>query len=158
MLPSLTLRTMTPFDAFDDMRRVMDRLFDGAVIPSGTAPWRVPADVVETDGELRFSMDIPGVKPEDINVTVEKDVLTVSGERSWSHEEKDGEYRRLERRYGRFQRSFVLPSQVDANRIAAQYENGVLTVVLPKLEEAKPRRIPINATNGGRQIEAASTN
>jgi len=163
MLPSLTRRRFqaSPFEALWDMRREMDRMFSGLTqdveVPvSGY----MPADVLETDEELRFTLDVPGFEPDQLNVTVENNVLTVSGERNWEHEEgkkegkKEGEYHLFERRYGRFERSFALPQRVDADKIRADYQNGVLAIALPKIEQARPRRITVKAGNGARKIES----
>jgi HSP20 family protein len=157
MLPSLTRRNpASPFEALWDMRREVDRLFNGVTSTYEASTWTLPAEVVETPNELKFRLDAPGLKPEDIDVSVENNVLSVSGERKWEHEEgkPEGEYHIFERRYGRFERSFALPRRVDASRIEAHYENGVLTLTMPKLEEAKPRRIQIKPGEGGRKIEA----
>jgi HSP20 family protein len=155
MLPSLTSRRrfqMSPFEALWDMRREMDRVFNEGVDTSVSG--YMPADVLENDNELRFRIDVPGLDPENINVTVENNVLTVSGEREWEREEgkPEGEYHLFERRYGRFERSFALPRRVSAEKIDATVDNGVLTIVLPKLEEAKPRKIAVKAGNGGHRI------
>ena len=152
MLPSLT----SPFDALWDMRREMDRLFGSAGAYEAPGAWPVPAEVVETDNEYRFNIDLPGLKPDEIDLTVENNVLTVSGERKWEREEgkPEGEVHLFERRYGRFQRSFALPRRVETNTIDAKYENGVLTITLAKAEEARPRRIEIGNGGTGRKIES----
>lgn len=158
MLPSLTSRRraqVSPFDALWDMRREMDRVFNGMGQDVDTSvSGYMPADVLENDAELKFSIDVPGLDPENLNVTVENSVLTVSGERSWQREEgkPEGDYHLFERRYGRFERSFALPQRVDAEKIDATVDNGVLTIVLPKLEEARPRKIAVKPGNGGRSI------
>lgn len=160
MLPSLTTRRRnpqsSPFEALWDMRREMDRLFSGVSqnVDTSVAGY-MPADVLETDNELRFTIDVPGLDPDQIDVTVENNVLTVSGERTWEHEEgkQEGDYHLFERRYGRFERSFALPQRVNAEGIQATCDHGVLTIVLPKLEEARPRRIQVKAGNGARKIE-----
>jgi HSP20 family protein len=158
MLPSLTSRRRhqtSPFEALWDMRREMDRMFNGVTQGVDTSvSGYMPADVIENDNELRFAIDVPGLDPDNISVTVENNVLTVSGERAWEYEEgkPDGEYHLFERRYGRFERSFALPQRVNAEQIDATVDNGVLTILLPKLEEAKPRKIAVKAGNGGRKI------
>jgi len=158
MLPSLTTRRSltSPFDALWDMRREMDRLFGGAGAYEAPAAWPVPAEVIETDNEYRFHIDLPGLSADQIDLTVENNVLTVSGERKWEREEgkPDGEVHVFERRYGRFERSFALPRRVDANTIDASYDNGVLTIRLAKAEEARPRRIEIGTGRNGRRIES----
>jgi HSP20 family protein len=152
MLPSLTRRgqAISPFDALWDMRREIDRMFSGST-ELATQAWAMPAEVVETDNEIRFVVEAPGLRPEDLDVTVENNVLTVSGEKKVEHDEGEkGEYHLYERRYGRFERSFALPRRVDTEHVDANYENGVLTVTLRKSESAKPRRIKVD--NGARQI------
>lgn len=158
MLPSLIVRrATTPFDALWDMRREMERLMNGLTTETQTTSWYLPAEVLETDNEIRFQIEVPGLRPDDIDLTVENHVLTVSGERKWEHEEgkKEGDYHVFERRYGKFERSFAVPQQVNTAKIDASYENGVLKVTLPKMEEAKPRRIQIHATDPHR-IESGS--
>ena len=152
MLPSLTRRThnVSPFDALWDMRREMDRLFNAST-EAATQAWAMPAEVVETDNEIRFVVEAAGLRPEDIDVTVENNVLTISGEKKVERNEGDkGEYHLYERRYGRFERSFALPRRVDTEHVNADYDNGVLTVTLKKSEAAKPRRIKVG--NGAREI------
>jgi HSP20 family protein len=114
----------------------------------------MPAEVVETEEEIRFDVEAPGFRLEDLDVTVENSVLTIAGEKKFEQPEgrKESDFRLFERRYGRYQRSFALPPTVRGDRCEARYENGVLTVRLPKSEEAKPRRIQIEGA-GSRQIE-----
>jgi HSP20 family protein len=127
-----------------DMSREMDRLMNSPWTEERSAQWGLPAEVVETDDEIRFDIEAPGLRIEDIDITLENNVLTVSGEKKFEFEEegrKDSDYRLFERRYGGFQRSFRVPTTVSGARCQARYENGVLTVRLPKAEESKPRRI-----------------
>ena len=100
-------------------------------------------------------IEIPGLRPEEIELTVENNVLTVSGEKRWQKEDgkPEGEYHLLERRYGKFARAFALPHKVNAAAIQATCDQGVLTVVLPRLEEAKARRIEVRSGASGREIE-----
>ncbi|HEX9106389.1 MAG TPA: Hsp20/alpha crystallin family protein [Longimicrobiales bacterium] len=160
MLPILRNRLagVAPFETVWDMQREMDRLLDTVWgrTPSEPAGWSVPADVVETDNEIRCLLEVPGLKLEDINVTLENNVLTVSGEKKFEElqgEDAKGTYHQ-ERRYGRFDRSFILPRNVDASRVNASYDNGVLTISLPKTEESKPRRVEIRAGDGAQKITA----
>lgn len=152
----LPIRTRgSALDSLIGMSREMDRLVS-SMWPDfeNGSPWGMPAEVVETDDEIRFEVEMPGFREEDIEVTLENNVLTISGEKKSEREEgqKDSDYRLYERRYGRFQRSFTVPPTVRADDTNATYENGVLSIRLPKSEEAKPRRIRIAAGNGGRQI------
>jgi HSP20 family protein len=132
--------------------------FDDFLMPMSRLGMRLPeTDVVETESEIRVVCDLPGMKAEDINLDLENNVLTISGERQEEHEEgRAGEsYHMTERRWGRFTRSFVLPRQVEQERIEANYAEGVLTVTIPKNESARRRRIEISdGGHGGRRIEA----
>lgn len=105
----------------------------------------VPAcDIQETAGHHVMHFDLPGIKQEDIQIEMNNNQLIISGERKTDNHYEDSNVQRVERSFGRFQRSFTLPQNVDAQKIEANYENGVLTLVLPKTEEAKPRQIKIN--------------
>lgn len=139
-----TRRTNNPFvsdlpvsTAFEDM---MSRLFNE---PAGARPWSPAVDIAETDNELVLKADVPGVKLDDINIEVENGTLSISGSRSHSSEGNAGGYHRQERFYGSFHRAFVLPETVDLEKVAAGYENGVLTITMPKKEVAKPRTIKV---------------
>lgn len=126
---------------------------------SGMDLLRAPnADVMETTDDLRVTVELPGLRPEDVEVSLEDNVLTISGEKQEERrqEGRDERWHLAERRYGRFSRSFVLPRDVEHDRIQAHYENGVLHVTIPKSEKVKPRRIEIQDGNGQRQIEASS--
>ena len=107
--------------------------------------WEPFVDIYETADEVVVHAELPGMNREDIELTMEKGVLTLSGQRQANNDAPADSYLRLERRYGRFVRSFALPGVVDHDNIKAEYANGVLTVRLPKLEAAKPRRIEIAA-------------
>jgi HSP20 family protein len=138
---------MTLWNAFDD------RFFDDFWRTAGRAPARAtefePAvDVVEHENAFELRVELPGVKAEEIDISVDGNTLTLRGERNYSDEQrkKDGYYR-LERRYGRFQRMFTLPQTVDSTAIAADLSNGVLTLKLPKQELAKPRKIAVSGAS-----------
>jgi HSP20 family protein len=117
------------------------------------------ADVMETENEIRVLVELPGMSPDDVELNLENNVLTISGEKREERREEDRENRwhLSERRYGRFSRSFVLPRDVEQERIAAQFENGVLSVSIPKSDKAKPRRIEIRGGNGQKQVGTGST-
>jgi len=104
------------------------------------------ADIVETDGQIQVKVDLPGHSPENIQVELEGDTLTIKSERKTEKQEKGQNYLHTERSYGVYSRSFVLPSSVDGSKPEAQYANGVLTVTLPKREEAKSKVIPVKAS------------
>src|SRR5215469_5445672 len=108
------------------------------------ADWTPLADITEDDKEYLIKAELPEMKKEDVKVTVENGVLTVSGERKFEKEEKKKKYHRVERGYGTFMRSFTLPDDADGNKIKAEFKNGLLTVHLPKTEHAKPKQIEIN--------------
>ena len=110
---------------------------------SAAASWVPPVDVLEEKDHIRIVLELPGVKPEDVNISLEQNVLTISGTKQQQAEERTERVHRYERTYGAFERSFTLPASVDAQNIKASYENGVLTVTLPKTEKAKPRQIPV---------------
>ena len=115
------------------------------------------ADVVETQNDIRVYLDIPGMRPDDIDISLENNILTISGERSaeWQEGDEKNTWHLSERRYGRFSRSFVLPRDVDADRIDANFDNGVLQLSIPKSEKARRRKIEIRSGTGsnGREIE-----
>jgi HSP20 family protein len=119
----------------------------------GGALMRAPeTDVMETEREIRVITEMPGLNREDIEVDVENNVLTVRGEkREQRTEGQEGRYHLAERRYGTFSRSFVLPRDVEADGIQASFENGVLTVTVPKSERARRRRVEIGADGAGQQ-------
>ena len=111
-----------------------------------TATWLPPVDIYENgDHDVVVKLEVPDMKREDFTVTLEDDVLTVSGERKASSDVKDGDYRRRERTFGAFSRSFTLPTSVDGGRVQATYADGVLTITLPQRPEAKPRSIEVKA-------------
>ena len=115
----------------------------------------VPAVDIEESGDTLFvRAEVPGLKPEDIDIRFENGVLTIRGERRFENQGGDRNFHRVERAYGSFTRSFTLPSSVDADRVSANYRDGVLELTMPKRDEAKPRRIQINAASNATQIEA----
>jgi HSP20 family protein len=120
---------------------------------------RVPdADVVETESEIRVTLDLPGMRPEDVSVDLENNVLTISGERmeERTEGEENNTWHLSERRYGKFSRSFVLPREVEQEKIEARFEDGVLNVTVPKSEQAKRRRIEIQNGGGQKRVEAST--
>ena len=113
-----------------------DSLTAGAFVP--------PVDVYEDEHSVQLKLEVPGIEERDLDVKVENNTLTVSGERKFEKEEKEENFRRVERRYGSFTRSFTLPNTVNTEDINAQYSNGVLTIKLAKRAEAKPKQIKVN--------------
>lgn len=127
-----------------EMARFMNGLFEG---PGRVAQSWVPAlDVWETDSEVVYAFDLPGIPEEKISIEVKDDTLTVSAERERTEEVKDENLYRFERRYGTFSRAVGLPQGVDQDKIQARYENGVLEIRVPKPEEQKPRKIELTKT------------
>jgi HSP20 family protein len=100
-------------------------------------------DITEDEKEWVVKADLPEVKKEDVNVTVENGVLTITGERKFEKEEKDKKYHRIERSYGNFLRSFTLPDAADSSKVTAEFKDGVLKVHLPKGEKAKPKAVEV---------------
>jgi HSP20 family protein len=133
---------------FAALSRQMDRLMKDVATPSAGA-WAgygltPPADIHETEAGYTVVLDLPGHDPKAIQIQVENDTLTVQSERKFSEPAKDETVHRSERAHGTFSRSFSLPRTVDGGKVAAHYENGVLSVVLPKRDEAKPRTIRVD--------------
>lgn len=119
-----------------------DAFFGGAA--TGEAEWTSPrANVVELDNRYEISMDLPGLKSDEFEVEFEDNELRVSGERKVEREEQGKTFHRVERRYGKFRRSFTLPPDVDSENIDARYEQGVLTVAVPKSASQMPRKIEV---------------
>lgn len=114
---------------------------------SAAASWVPPVDIFEEAEGLRIAAEIPGVRPEDISISLEGNLLTIHGVKQMQAEEKTERVHRYERTYGSFERTFTLPASVDAQGIQASYDNGVLTVTLPKSEKARPRQIQVRAGN-----------
>jgi HSP20 family protein len=111
-----------------------------------TASTFVPAvDIYEDEHNIVLTAEVPGVEEKDLDISLESGVLTVSGERKMENEEKENNFHRIERSYGRFTRSFTLPPTVDENNVKAEFNNGVLKITLAKREEAKPKQIKIEA-------------
>jgi HSP20 family protein len=140
-----------PFREISRLRREMDRLWDDYFGPGRRAlkPMEMefaPAvDVKETADQIVVKAEVPGIDAKDINISVTGDVLTIKGEKKSEREEKEESYHLVERSYGSFSRSLVLPAAVDMDKIEAKYDKGVLTVTCPKKEEVKPKAIEIKS-------------
>lgn len=127
-----------------EMNKMFDSFFSGVDEPSLLNGTWVPAvDVAEEHDAYVVNMEIPGVNKDDVKITLESNILTIRGEKKAENEVKERNYRRTERSYGSFQRSFTLPMTVKNDRIDAIYKDGILTVTLPKAEEAKPKQIEV---------------
>jgi len=127
----------------------MNRLFEDAGRgwrtdePTATTTWSPAVDIFETEGEIVVKAELPGMERKDITLNLEKNVLTLKGERRFEKETKEDNYHRIERSYGTFSRAFSIPATVDEEKIRADYKDGVLKIVLPKKEQSKPKQIRI---------------
>jgi HSP20 family protein len=134
---------MTPWREMNRLRREMNRLFDTTSYSASRAPTYPAVNVWLNEEGARVTAELPGVNPDDIDISVVGDTLTVSGCRNPQEYEEDASYHRRERGCGRFSRSFQLPFQVEANDVGANFENGVLSVDLPRAESDKPKKIEV---------------
>ena len=112
----------------------------------GTRTWAPSVDIYETDHDVVLKAELPGVDPKDVEIRVEDGTLYLKGQRKFENEVKEENYHRVERSYGSFTRSFALPSSVNSDKAKAEYKDGLLTLTLPKREEAKPKTIQINVS------------
>jgi HSP20 family protein len=140
---------MTRWSPVSDLAAIeidrLNRMFQSALSTEGTGGAWVPTDIHETPTQdLIITADLPSMKKEDIKVTFENDVLTIEGERKMNADVAPEAYHRLERSFGAFRRSFTLPASVDASRVVAAYQDGVLTITLPRREDTRPRQINVN--------------
>jgi HSP20 family protein len=139
------LATWSPFNRLSSLRDLLDSAFQLASSgPEATSGWLPALDVFEDDDKITVQVELAGMKKEDFDISLQDDVLTISGERKSDGEKREGESFRSERFFGSFSRSITLPSSVKAEGVKAAYEDGVLTVTLPKAEKAKPKKIQVN--------------
>jgi HSP20 family protein len=142
------------------LNRILDEAFSGMPGLEGnviTSTWFAPTDVTEDENILRITLELPGVDPADVRLSIENNILTIRGEKKQQLEENNERVHRSERTYGMFERTFVLPNTVDADKIEARYDNGVLFVTVPKAERAKPREIRVNSsTTGSTQVRTGA--
>lgn len=131
----------------DELNRLFGRTFGGIepTRPSAAGTWMPAMDVYETDDKIVAKVELPGIEPGDVEVSVEDSTLTISGERELSSEVKEEDYHRVERRYGSFSRAITLPQTADTEKVQATFDKGVLTVEVGKTERAKPKRIQVKA-------------
>ncbi len=160
------MRTMNrldqPFRGATTLQEQFNHMFGNGLSRTGEesnlTPWAPPVDIYETEHELVVKADLPDVSPQDLDIRVENNILTIRGERKFESKAHEDNYLRIERAYGSFSRSFALANSVKSDAIQADYHNGVLTLSLPKREEAKPKQIKVNvgtpAVNQG-QAQAA---
>jgi HSP20 family protein len=142
------LRRVDPFQELMGYQERMNQLFRNSFSNFGddtltSGAWAPAVDIYETQETIEMTFEIPGVNQKEIKVNIENNLLTVSGERKFEHEDKRNNYHRVERSYGAFQRSFTVPSTVDPNKINAVFENGLLRLTLAKRPETQPRAIEV---------------
>jgi HSP20 family protein len=164
------MATMMRWDPFQDLRSAQDEMAQmnpmlahalglhtqqqGSGRATTTA-WAPALDISERKDAYLVTVELPGIKPEDLDITMEDGLLTIQGERQFTQESSEQQFHRVERRYGAFRRSITLPAQVQAEQIEASFEDGVLQILVPKMEEAKPKRIQVRP--GRTDIPAASS-
>ena len=144
----MTITRIDPFREFATLQDRMNRLFGNVYLRDEDVTdrnqWVPPVDIFESPNhDLVVKAELPDMTREDIEVTVENNTLTLRGTKKFPADVKEEQFRRIERSYGTFSRSFTLPNTVDASKVSAEYKNGVLTVKLPFREEAKPRTISV---------------
>jgi HSP20 family protein len=151
------MNAMTRWNPFKELEETQNRLARAFGLPSArtenggkeamtVTEWAPSVDIIEDDKEWLVKADLPEVNKDDVKVTVENGVLTITGERKFEKEEKNKKYHRVEREYGTFLRSFALPDAADGDKVAAEFKNGVLQVHLPKNEKAKPKAIDVKVS------------
>ena len=167
------MATMTRWDPFQDLRNAQEQEEMAQMAQmspmlahalglhtqqqgSATATaWAPALDISERKDAYLVTVELPGVEADDLKVTLEDGLLTIQGERHFAHDSSEQQFHRVERRYGAFRRSITLPAQVQAELIEASFENGVLQIVVPKAEEAKPKRIQVRP--GRAEVSSASS-
>jgi HSP20 family protein len=168
------MTTMMRWDPFQDLRSAQEEMAQMAQMsprlahalglhgqPQGSATatatataWAPALDISERKDAYLVTVELPGVEADDLEITMEDGLLTIQGERHFAHDSSEQQFHRVERRYGAFRRSITLPAQVQAEQIEASFDNGVLQVLVPKMEEAKPKRIQVRP--GRTEIPAAT--
>jgi HSP20 family protein len=142
-----SLTPFQPFRGFTSLQGQINRLFseafDRTSEEGNLTSWAPAVDIYETEHNLVVKADLPDIKPEELDIRVENNILTIRGERKFEKKVDDNNYLRVERAYGSFSRSFSLANSVNTEAIQADYQNGVLTLSIPKREEAKPKQIKV---------------
>ncbi len=128
----------------DQVNRLLNQAFGNSSDEASITTWAPAVDIYETEHELVVKADLPDVRPEDLDIRVENNILTIRGDRKFEKKVDEKNYLRVERTYGSFSRSFSLVNTVNSEAIKADYKNGVLTLTIPKREEAKPKQIKVN--------------
>src|SRR6516225_9293904 len=154
-----TLSRFEPFRGVsslqDQINRLFSETFDRSSGEANLTTWAPPVDIYEGEQELVVKADLPEVKPEELDIRVENNILTIRGERKFEKKVDEKNYLRVERSYGSFSRSFSLASTVNSEAIKADYKDGVLTLTIPKREEAKPKQIKVNVNTPAMAAAAA---
>lgn len=137
------------FNFHNEMGRIFGDLLGSNDVDTNTesSSWVPTVDITETDNSYEIHVELPGVLETDVNVSVTDNLLTIKGEKRQEEKSDDRNIHRIERRYGSFQRSFTLPQQINTGDIKAGFKDGILTLNIPKVEEAKPTEIPIDVTS-----------
>ena len=132
----------------DELSRLFGRTYGGSesLRPSAVGVWMPSMDVYETEDKIVAKLELPGIEPANVDVSVEDSTLTISGTREFSDEVKEESYHRVERRYGSFTRAITLPQTVDTEQVNANFDKGVLTIEVAKVEKAKPKKIQVKAS------------
>lgn len=150
-----TISRLDPFRGLNSLQDQVNRLFDetfsrGRSAESEMGTWAPAVDIYETEQELVLKADLPEVNQQEIDIRIENNMLTIRGERKFHNEVSQDNYLRVERAYGPFSRSFSLPNTLNAEAIKADYQNGVLSIRMPKREESRPKQIRIGVGSNGR--------
>ena len=158
------MTTMMRWDPFQDLRSAQDEMAQMSPMlahalglhgqqqgSAAATAWAPALDISERKDAYLVTVELPGVQVDDLEITMEDGLLTIQGERHFAHDSSEQQFHRVERRYGAFRRSITLPAQVMADEVEASMEDGVLRILVPKAEEAKPKRIQVNP---GGQMEA----
>lgn len=148
-----------PSREFNTLQERINHLFRNSAVGAPeealtTANFAPPVDVYEDEHNVTLKIEVPGVDEKDLDIRIENRTLTVHGERKFEKEEKEENFRRVERQYGSFTRNFTLPTTVDSESITADYDKGVLKITLAKKAEAKPKQIKVNVGSAGKTLEA----
>ena len=156
------MRTIARWEPFhgvstlqDQINRLFNETFERTGEQSSLTAWAPNVDIYETEQELVVKADLPDVNPKELDIRVENNILTIRGERKFEKKMNEENYLRVERSYGSFARSFTLSNTVNAEAIKADYQNGVLTLTIPKREEAKPKQIKVNVGSSAMAAAAA---
>jgi HSP20 family protein len=138
-----TLTQFQPFRGASSLQEQINRLFNETTDEANLTAWAPAVDIFETEHSLVVKADLPDIQPEELDIRVENNILTIRGERKFEKQVSQDNYLRVERAYGSFSRSFSLANTVNVEAIQADYKNGVLTLMVPKREEAKPKQIKV---------------